>query len=162
MTRNRYSIGLVIVAVGIVLLLGKLGIFGFFWGLLWPFFIMAIGVLLHMLFFGKLLPSGVLIPGGILITISLLFLFCNIFGWSAMAYLWPGYLFAVAVGLYEYYIFDKYKPRGAYTASLVLTIVAALFFALTLLFSISIYFIALVLIIGGLALVWRRPGRRSW
>lgn len=153
--------GLIIVAVGIVLLLGKLGIFGFFWGLLWPVFILAIGVLLHMLFFGRMLPSGVLIPAGILITISLIFFFCNIFGWAAMEYLWPGFIFAVAVGLYEFYLFDKDKPRGAFTAAVILAVVAALFFGLTLLFTVGIYFIALVLIIGG-AVMFMKPRRRSW
>ncbi|WP_127582704.1 hypothetical protein [Paenibacillus koleovorans] len=160
MANNRYSIGLIIVALGIVLLLGKLGIIGFFWGLLWPVFILAPGVILHMLFFGRMLPSAVLIPGGILVTISILFLFCNVFGWSSMQYLWPVFPFSVAVGLYEYYLFDKHRPREAFTAALILAIISAFFFGLTLLFTVGIYLIAVVLIIGGVVLL--RRSRKLW
>ncbi len=160
MTNNRYSIGIIIVAVGILLLLGRIGFFGFIWGLLWPVFILIPGILLHMLYFGRMLPPAVLIPGGILVVISTLFFFCNLVGWSAMEYLWPGFIFAVSVGLYEFYLFDNSKPRAALTASIILAILSAIFFGMMIMFTAGIYIIAAILIIGGAFLIMKP--RRSW
>ncbi|PYI54618.1 LiaF transmembrane domain-containing protein [Paenibacillus flagellatus] len=162
MSNNRYSVGLIIVAVGIVLLLGKLGVFGFFWGTFWPVFLLAPGLLFHALYFNRTLPSGVLIPGGILVTISILFFLCTLFGWGLMAYLWPGFIFAVAVGLYEFYLFDKHSPRGTLVAALVLAIVSGVLFGMTILFTVGIYFIALVLIAVGAYLIFFNKQRRPW
>jgi hypothetical protein len=160
LTNNRYSIGLIIVAVGVVLLLGKLGVFGFFWDVFWPVFVLAPGLLLHALYFSRVLPSGVLIPGGILVTNSIIFFLCTIFSWNLMAYLWPGFIFAVAVGLYEFYLFDKYSPRGTLVAAVILAVVSGVCFSMTILFTVGIYFIAFVLIIVGAYMIFNK--RRSW
>ncbi|RKN86928.1 hypothetical protein [Paenibacillus ginsengarvi] len=160
MSKNRYSVGLIIVIVGIILLLGKLGVFGFVWGLFWPVFVLAPGLLLHFLYFNRVLPSAVLIPGGILVTCSILFFLCTIFGWSLMAYIWPGFIFAIAVGLYEFYTFDKYSPRGTLMAAVVLAILSGILFGVTILFTVGIYLIALVLIGVGAYIIFGK--RRSW
>lgn len=160
LANNRYSVGLIIVAVGVVLLLGKLGVIGFFWELFWPIFVLAPGLLFHALYFNRVLPSGVLIPGGILVTSSILFFLCTIFSWNWMAYLWPGFIFAVAVGLYEFYLFDKHSPRGTQVAAIVLAVVAAVCFGMTILFTTAIYVIAVVLIVLGAFLIFNK--RRSW
>lgn len=160
MTNNRYSIGLIIVAVGVILLLGKLGVFGFFWEVFWPVFVLAPGLLLHALYFSRVLPSGVLIPGGILVTNSILFFLCTIFSWKLMAYLWPGFIFAVAVGLYEYYMFDKRSPRSTLVAAVTLAIISGILFGMTILFTIGIYFIALALIVVGAYILLNK--RRLW
>jgi hypothetical protein len=154
------SIGMVLIAVAIILLLGKLGVFGFLLHMLWPILILAGGLILHWLYFNRTLPAGVLVPGGILITYSLMFLFCNVFGWGAMSYLWPGFIFGVAVGLYEFYFFERHTDRSVLVASIVIGAVAAVFFGLTVLAKLGIYFIAIVLVIAGLLLIWRRP--RTW
>jgi hypothetical protein len=159
MNRNNVSVGVLLIAVAVILLLGKLGVFGFLAKLLWPLLVLAPGVLLHMLYFNRTLPSGVLVPGGILITYSLMFLFCNLFGWGAMAYLWPGFIFGVAVGLYELYFFER-RDRGTLTAAVVLAVIAAVFFGMAVLAKLGVYFIAVVLVIAGLFMIWRRP--RAW
>jgi hypothetical protein len=160
LTNNRYSIGLIIVAVGIILLLGKLGVFGFVWQLFWPVLILGAGLLLHALYFNRTLPSGILILAGILITISVLFLLCTLFGWGLMKYLWPGFLFAVAVGLYEYYVFDKHSPRETFFVAVGLTIVSGVLFGMTILSTVGITFIALILIAVGAYMMFNK--RRSW
>lgn len=160
MAGNRYSIGLIIVAVGVVLLLGKVGVFGFIWELFWPVLILAPGLLLHVLYFNRVLPSAVVIPGGILVTASILFFLCTIFGWGLMGYIWPGFIFAVAVGLYEFHLFDKYSPRGTLLAAVILAIVAGILFGVTILFTVGIYLIAIVLIALGVYVIWNK--RRSW
>ena len=156
MSKGQFAVGVAIIAAGIVILLGKSGFFGLFW----PMFLLLPGVLFHLLFFGKILPSGVLIPGGILSVYALLFMFCNIFGWSLMAFLWPVFILGVAVGLYEFYLFDKYHPRGALIASVILGVVSAVLFGFSLLAFMSVYVVAFLLIALGVWVLYRKP--RLW
>jgi hypothetical protein len=160
MTRNNYSIGIALIAVAIVLLLGKLGVFAFLGRVFWPLLLLALGGVLHALYFLRMAPPVALVPGGMLIAYSLLFLFCNVFGWGYMAYLWPGFIFGVAVGLYELYLFDRHSPRGLYTAAIILAVVSAVFFGLTLLFRMNVYLIIILLLAAGCVLLLRRP--RTW
>jgi hypothetical protein len=160
MTRNNYSIGLVLIAVAVVLLLGKLGVFHFLGSLLWPLFVLLPGLLLHYFYFNRILSSGALVPGGMLITYSVMFIFCNIFGWHAMAYLWPGFIFGVAVGLYELSIFNRESGRGVLTASMILGMISAALFVMMILFKLGIYLIALLLVLAGVSLILLKP--RSW
>jgi len=157
MKRNSYASGLAIIAVGVFLLLAKFGIFGFVGSHLWPIFVLLPSLFFHVLYFARGAHSGVLVPGGILLTYSLMFFYCNFFGWGAMAYLWPGYILGVAVGLFESYYFDPNKPRGVLIASGVLATIAAVFFGFTLLFTQGVYLIAIILILIGAAMIYRRP-----
>jgi hypothetical protein len=157
MERNRFSIGLIVLLVGVVILLGEFGVFNFMAAVFWPIFVLVPGLLFHYLFFTRLMPSGVLIPGGILITYSIMFFLCNIFGWELMGFLWPGFILGVAIGLYEYYLFDHYKPSGAKVAAMILAVIAAVFFGFTLFFSAGKYFIAAGLILIGIFMIARRP-----
>ncbi|MFD0692780.1 LiaI-LiaF-like domain-containing protein [Paenibacillus sp. GCM10027628] len=160
MARNSYSIGILLIAVAVVLLLGKLGVFHFIASFFWPLVLLIPGLLFHFLFFNRTLPAGVLVPGGILTTYALMFFYCNIFGWSSMSYLWPGFILGVAVGLYELHLFDHNSDRGVLIGAMVLGIIAAVFFGMTLLFKLGIYVIALLLVLAGVVLIFRRP--RSW
>lgn len=158
MIRNQYSTGIVILLAGVVILLGKLGVFSFIGSVFWPLFVLIPGVLLHVLFFGRLLPAAVLIPGGMLSVYALLFLFCNVFGWDNMKYLWPFFIFGVAAGLYEYYLFDLSRSRTAFTAAVVMAIIAAVCLVFVLLWSWGIYLIAIGLVVTG---GWMLLGRRA-
>jgi len=160
MRSNRLSLGVIIILLGIFILLGKLGVITFVWNVFWPILILAAGLLLHMFYFSRTLPAAALIPGGLLVTYSLMFLYCTIFGWGAMSYLWPGFIFGVAVGLYEYYMFSDDKPRGALIASLIVGSVSIVFFGFTLIRTNAIYVIAAALILIGLFMILRRP--RAW
>src|SRR4051794_26635383 len=123
MAKNNYSIGLILIVLAVVLILGKLGVIGFLGNLFWPIFVLLPGAVFHLLYFGRIFPVGVLVPGGMLITYSLMFFYCNIFGWSSMGYLWPGFIFGVAVGLYELYVFSRSSARGTFTAAFVLAVI---------------------------------------
>jgi hypothetical protein len=160
MSNNRYAVGLIIVAAGIILLLGKLGVIEFLWSVFWPVLILIPGLILHALYFSRTLPSGVLVPGGILVTISVMFLLCTIFGWKLMAYLWPGFPLAVAIGLYEYYIFDRSSSRSVFVAALILAAVSAVLFGIVILSTGAIYVVALALIVAGALMIFGK--RRSW
>lgn len=160
MTRNNYSIGLLLIGIAVILILGKLGVFAVLGKLFWPLIVLGIGALLHALHYIRLAPSSIVVPGGALITYALIFLFCNLFGWSFMKYLWPGFLFGIAVGLYELYVLDRHSPRSVLTVAIIIALVSAVLFAMTLLFTLSAYIIALLLIAVGLGFIFWRP--RTW
>jgi hypothetical protein len=160
MARNNYSIGVVLIAVAVILLLGKLGVFHFLGSILWPLFILVPGLLLHFLYFNRVLPPAVLVPGGMLVTYSLMFFFCNIFGWHTMGYIWPGFIFGVAAGLYELYIFHRSADTNIRTIAIVLALLSTALFLMMILFKVGIYFIAVLLVIAGLVLILRKP--RTW
>ncbi|CAM3433986.1 hypothetical protein [Marinicrinis lubricantis] len=160
MKKHQYSIGILIIIAGAAILLGKLGVFQFVGSAFWPIFVLAPGVLFHLLYFGGVLPAGVLIPGAILTTNALLFFFCIIFGWDSMAYLWPIFILGVAIGLYEFYLFDRQHPKSAWIAAIILGVASIIFLIFSFLFSSAIYFLALALIIAGVVLIYRQP--KAW
>jgi hypothetical protein len=160
LAKNNYSLGLVLIVLAVILILGKIGIIGFLCSLFWPIFVLLPGIAFHALFFGRILPVGVLVPGGMLVTYALMFFYCNLIGWGSMAYLWPGFIFGVAVGLYELHIFNRNNMRGTFAAAAILAVISLVFFAIAFLFTVSIYIIALVLIGIGVVMMLRR--KRTW
>lgn len=159
MPNNKYSAGIILLLAGLIILLGKLGVFTFLSTIFWPLLVLIPGILLHVLYFGRLLPSVVLIPGGMLVVYALLFVFCNIFGWSNLKYLWPLFILGVAVGLYEYYLFSSPKQRTLFTVSIGLAAVSVLFLLIAMMWSWGIYVIAALLIVAGAFLMFGKGKR---
>lgn len=151
-----FSIGLIIILAGIAILLGKWGLFDFVSSMLWPFFVLLPGIAFHVLFFMRVMPAGVLIPGGILTVNGLLFFVCNVFGWYLMVYLWPVFIVAVALGLYEFAMFSQSRPIAVRYVSIGLFIAAAAMFFLTLLVGAGVYVIAFLLILAGVGIIYRK------
>jgi hypothetical protein len=150
MARNRVPVGILLIGIAIVLLLGKLGVFGFLSSLLWPILLLIPAAALYYLYLNRTLPSVVLVPAGVLLTYGLMFLFCNLFGWGTMAYIWPGFLFGFAVGLYSLYTFDRHANRSVLTFAIVLGVISLVLFAMKMLFSLGIYLIAAIFILLGI------------
>ncbi|WP_239696917.1 hypothetical protein [Paenibacillus oryzisoli] len=146
--------------MAVLLLLGKLGVFQLLISFFWPLVLLVPGLLFHLLYFNRRLPAGVLVPGGILTLYALMFFFCNLFGWGSMSYIWPGFILGPAIGLYELHLFDRGSDRGIWIAAMVLGIISATLFALTLLVKLGIYVIALILVVVGLSMIFRK--RRLW
>ncbi|MFC4778493.1 hypothetical protein ACFO9Q_16995 [Paenibacillus sp. GCM10023252] len=159
MPNNKYSAGIIMLLAGVVILLGKLGVFGILGALFWPLLVLIPGILLHVLYFGRLLPAVVLVPGGMLIVYALLFVFCNILGWDTIKYLWPLFLFGIATGLYEYYVFGSSRTRMLLTVSIALAASSAVLLLLSLLWSWGIYLIAVLLIAAGTLMTFGRRAR---
>ncbi len=160
MPKNKYSAGIILLVVGVVILLGKAGVFGFLGSVFWPLLVLIPGILIHVLYFGRLIPAVMLIPGGVLVVYSLLFILCNIFGWDSLKYLWPLFIAGIAAGLYEYYLFGSNVPRIVLTAALALAAATVLIFAVTLMWSWGIYVIAAAFIGAG---IWMTVGsRKRW
>nr|WP_261303305.1 hypothetical protein [Paenibacillus andongensis] len=133
-------------------------IFEYFWPTL---FVIPVGVFFHWLYFFILQRRGVgvLVPGGILLTTGIICQISMLFDiWHLM---WPGFMLAVAVGLFELYWFGG-RNKWLLIPINILTVMSLLFFAI---FSIGSIFsmvfhnqpiIAIVLIIaGGLMMIMR-------
>lgn len=158
MTSNKYSAGIILLLAGVLILLGKIGVFSFLGAVFWPLLVLIPGVLLHVLYFGRVVPAFMLVPGGMLVVYAILFIICNIFGWESLRYLWPLFVFGFAAGLYEYYMFGSSVPRIVFTASIVLAAASVLFLILILMWSWGIYLVAALFIAAG---AWMMFGKRK-
>ncbi|MBB6675587.1 hypothetical protein [Cohnella nanjingensis] len=159
MNKQSAAVGVLVLAAGLIILLGKLGVFTVIGAVFWPLAVLVPGILLHVLYFGRVLPAITLVPAGILTVVSVLLMIGNWFGWGTMKYIWPLFLLAAAVGLYEYYVFGFVRSRAVWTASMLLAAASVLLFFMTLLWTWGIYLLALILIGFGIWLVMRRPRR---
>lgn len=155
-------IGVGIVAVGLIILLGKLGAFSFLGRNFWPLLILIPGIVLHAMHKMHKVSPFMLLPAGILSVYGFLFLICNIWGWHLMAYLWPLLLLGVATGLWEYAINDISLSRNVYTGSVILAVISLLLLVVTLLRTGIMYIIAVLLIGVGIWLVVNNRGKRKW
>jgi hypothetical protein len=107
-------------------------LFGYFWPSL---FVIPVGLFFHWLYFfmgrkgaGVLIPGGIILVAGIVCQIAMLF-----DGWS---YMWPGFILAVAIGLFEFYWFGG-RNKWLLIPINILMVLSLLFFAV---FSISTLF----------------------
>lgn len=160
-SKNDIKIGAFIAAAGIIILFGKLGVFGFVGRSLWPLVILLPGLLLQVLFFSRRASATVLIPAGILTVYGLLFFLCNIGGWGLMKYLWPLLLFGVAVGLYEYSLYASTRTGGVSVIAVTLGLISLALCIFSLFGTGAIYLIGIVLVAAGIWLITGRGKSRS-
>lgn len=154
--KNEKAIGLFIVAAGLVILLGKLGVFAFIGRNFWPLLLLLPGIALYVLFYARMTPSWSLLPAGVLTVYGVLFSITNIWGAGLMRNLWPVLLLGVAVGLLGYGMVERRRPEFVYPAALIIGAVSVVLLAFTLLQTGIIYVFAVLLILGG---VWLLAGR---
>lgn len=151
MQGNRYAFGLIAITAGLIILLGKLGFFSFFW----PLFLLAIGIVMQMSVNREVINAKYLVVSGVFISYAIVFMFCNIAGWQQLGWLWPILFLGVAVGLYNYYLNSNSRSSSALYGSISLTILSCVFFLLSILFHSGAYFIAIVMIVLGGFVIWR-------
>ncbi|KAA9007625.1 hypothetical protein F4V43_03830 [Paenibacillus spiritus] len=157
MSSNRdFKLGVFIVAAGLVILLGKWGVFGFLGRHFWPLLLLVPGILLHIWFFGRGGSPLVLVPAGILTVYGVLFEICAVWGWDLMPHLWPLLLLGVALGLYEYAL-QIPRPRGLAAGAAVAGGISILLLFIGMLGAAVLYLIGILLIVGG---IWLIAGRR--
>jgi len=157
---NKNSAGILLLIVGVLILLGKVGLFSFLGMIFWPILVLIPGILIHVLYFGRVLPAMTLVLAGMLVVYALLFIFCNIFGWDSLRYLWPLFIFGVAVGLFEYHIFGAPRQRYIRKVAIALGIASIVGLLLIALWGWGIYVVALLLVLAGLYLMY--GSRRRW
>lgn len=156
--------GVLLLLLGVILLLnqgetfGPGKIFAYFWPSL---FVIPLGFLFHWLYFSvtERRGSGLLIPGGVLITAGLVCQTAMLFdNWE---YMWPGFILAPAIGLFEFYWFG-YRNKWLLIPINILTVLSLLFF---IVFSFGSLFnammtkqpyFAILLIVGGAAILTLR------
>ncbi|NMO94804.1 LiaF transmembrane domain-containing protein [Paenibacillus lemnae] len=163
-SKRDLSLGLFIIAAGVFILLGKLGVFGFLGRTLWPLVLLIPGVLLHLLYFGRRTSAGILIPAGILTVYGVLFLICSFWGWHLMSILWPALILGIGIGVYEYYLYESPRPGGALPVAAVLIVLSFILFVFSWLNTGAFYVIALILILAGIWLIYGRgrKGSSKW
>ncbi|MFS0872372.1 hypothetical protein [Paenibacillus xylanilyticus] len=161
---KRTILAPVLILLGVYLILnqgGSLGpgtIFATFWPTL---FVIPLGLFFHWLYFSMIGRGvGLLVPGGILLTAGVVSQIAMLFGnWGTM---WPGFILAVAVGLFELYWFGG-RNKWLLIPINILTVISLLFFSVmsigSMLSSLSFIqpFVAIVLIMGG---AWLIVGRK--
>ena len=106
MSSNRHAGSLVggalLIAFGVLALLGQVFSGYNFWNTFWPFIIIGIGAMFFVgMVAGGKSTSGLAIPGTILTTIGLMLLYQNLTGhWESWSYGWTVILMSVGLGIY--------------------------------------------------------------
>ncbi|WP_248929102.1 hypothetical protein [Paenibacillus hamazuiensis] len=164
---QRALFGIVLAALGILLFTAKDhtlqtgSLFAYFWPSL---FMLPLGVFFHWLYFsltgrrgaGLLIPGGILLVAGVVCQLAMLFDLWHV--------LWPGFMFAVSVGLFEFYWFGG-RNRWLLIPINILLVMSLMFFTLLSIGALwneflgSRSIIAIVLVVVGILVAF--SGKRS-
>ena len=158
MNNRALPLGIAVIAAGVLIVLGKLGVIAALIRWLWPVALIAAGVMLWIAAARRSLPPIVYVPAALLAGGSLSLLFCAWFGWTWMKALWPMFPLSVAAGLYSFAAAERNSPLR--TAALALGAVSIVLWIAALLIHANGYVVALLLIIAGVVLIARRPNFR--
>ena len=94
--------GAILIALGLLSLVGQLFRGFSFWSYLWPFIIIGFGGLFFLgMFVGGKTMAGLAIPGSIISGLGLMMFVQNLFNhWESWAYSWTVILFLVGIGIF--------------------------------------------------------------
>jgi hypothetical protein len=174
MKRSGKVLGGILIILGVLFLLDNLNIIdpiagyfniGFIIGKFWAtLFLIIPGLMFHLGFFsGNRRNPGLLVPGGILLVLGVVFQINMLFGgWSI---LWPLYIFSVAFGLFELYVFGS-RDKGLLIPVGILSGISAIFFfsfslSSLLSFSTRSFVLPIIMIGAGLAVLFRGRGKNT-
>ena len=169
MSTNRTNTGSLIagaalIIFGLLALVGQL-FEGFnFWGVIWPFFIIGIGILFFVgMYSGGKSAAGLAIPGSIFTFVGLMLFLQNLTDyWESWSYGWTVILMAVGVGIY---IMGRYTENQGQRESgtrlikigAILFVVFGGFFEMIFnSFAFSKFLFPVALILVGMYLIFRR------
>jgi len=169
MSTNRTNTGSLIagaalIVFGLLALVGQL-FEGFnFWGVIWPFFIIGVGVLFFVgMYSGGKSAAGLAIPGSIFTVVGLMLFLQNLTDyWESWSYGWTVILMAVGLGIY---IMGRYtenlgqRESGSRLIKIgaVLFVVFGGFFEMIFnSFAFSKFLFPVALILVGMYLIFRR------
>ena len=132
MKGKNYFWGIILIHIGVMAIFNNIFDFQFFRiSRLWPIFVLFLGLSFEAGYFSRGREPGLLVPGGILTTIGTLFFFETFTSWRFAEYTWPVYPLAVAIGLFQLYLFSGRKP-GLLVPVFILTSVSVIAFAIML------------------------------
>ena len=124
MSKSNRALGGILICAGLVGILGYFFDFHIFsMARLWPLFLLVPGLAFEYGYFSTRNNPGLLVPGGILITLGAVFLAQTYTNWIFAGYMWPFYVLAPAIGLFQLYLFGEHN-RGLLIPVGVLTTVA--------------------------------------
>ena len=130
MRGKNYFGGIILIFIGVGAILNNIFNIRFFTvSQLWPLFVIIPGLSFEASYFSRERDPGLLVPGGVLTTIGILFLFETVTNWHFAGYTWPVYPLAVAIGLYQLYLFGGRK-HGLLVPVFILTTVSVVAFAI--------------------------------
>jgi hypothetical protein len=150
MGRKNYLWGILLIALGVLLLLDRVFNFRILSAEnLWPIFVLITGLIFEIGYFSTGRNPGLLVPGGIITTIGLLFFFESFTDWNFSEYTWPIYPLAVAIGLFQLYLFSG-RPSGLLIPVTILSAVSVISFTaiVTSVFDLTLIFAVLAIILG--------------
>jgi hypothetical protein len=166
MYKRNLTLGIILILIGAFSILNQFfNLKLFSMSTLWPLFILIPGLLFEFGYFSSRRDPGLLVPGGILTTIGALFLFETFTGWRFAAYSWPVYPLAVAIGLFQLYIFGRHEkglliPVTILTAVSVFSFTSMVFKELLWWFDTNLIFPAVLILTGLLILFSNRNGKK--
>ncbi|TXC91515.1 hypothetical protein FS935_07710 [Metabacillus litoralis] len=163
MKNGKVIYGIFLVGIGILFSLQSIGLIDNFWSFSWPLLLLFVSIGFHLGFFlsgAKKQQAGLLVPGGILFVLSILFMFEEMTNWSFSEYTWPFYIFAVAIGLFELWLFGG-REFGLLIPIFILFGLSFVFIIQNLFTFNVLSFWPAILIIVGLFLIFGRTSRTS-
>ena len=159
MNKTKLIYGLLFLFLGVIALLAAIGVVVLEWDYFWPLFLLLPGFSFEYGFFSKKGKNSgnpsILIPAGILITISILFYVNIFFGWHLMTLLWPVFILAPAIGLFQFYLFGS-KNKGILLPVGILTGVGVFSLIITMLhINFFVYIFSVILITVGVYFIFK-------
>ena len=128
MKGKNYFWGIALIIIGVGAIVNNiLNIHLFTISRFWPIFVLITGLSFEANYFSRRKDPGLLVPGGILTTIGTLFFFETFTDWKFAQYTWPIYTLAVAIGLFQLYLFGGRK-QALLVPVFILTTISAIAF----------------------------------
>lgn len=157
--RGRIITGIAFILIGVLMLLSRM--VGAPMGkLFWPLLLIIGGLLFFVSYFFSQRAKGsegLLFPATYLTILGLMFTYLNLTDWEHMRYLWPTFVFGVAISLGVVYLFTPEDISGerkrSGTPILVLTVISVMLYLLaakaSILWPLILIALGLIVIFGG-------------
>jgi uncharacterized membrane protein HdeD (DUF308 family) len=157
--RGRIITGIAFILIGVLMLLSRL--VGAPMGkLFWPLLLIIGGLLFFVSYFYSQRAKGsegLLFPATYLTILGLMFTYLNFTDWEHMRYLWPTFVFGVAISLGVVYLFTPADTSGerrrSSTPILVLTVISVMLYLLaakaSILWPLILIALGFIVIFGG-------------
>lgn len=143
--------GLILIALGIIIILHSTGVFRIDWDVIWTYVIIFLGVIFWLAFLFDRSDVGVLMPGSVLLTVGLVLNYAARNGWYTMNFLWPFFILAPAFGFYAMFLLGG-RDRGLLVPAGILTVIGVIFLLQSMDYSVRFAWAIGLIVIGALLL----------
>lgn len=149
--------GIILIAIGLVILADNLGIFFLSWDTFWPWFMVIGGVMFFLGWMNDREKYGLLMPASILLVYGFLFLYSAYDGWWRMDELWPFFLIGPGIGFLLMYFLGK-KENGLLVPATILLGLGSVFLIGS---GTPRFFWPILLILLGILLLFKSRGKQE-